>query len=414
MSIKGIHRKERAEGGRASTPWFFPLAAATLSAAVGLLLAEIVLQIWFHAPPFHYIWPPSRTMIYEPAEGTLTGISGTSRYITNAWGIRGGEFSEDQDYRILAIGGSTTEGIYLDETENWPYLLEKGINHKTGTYRVWVGNIGKSALNTRDHVYTLKTLLDECPRVDALIVMTGVNDLSAALCLDDPSKVALQLGSEEDLPDRSYYDAPEITEHTPLYKRTGLWKLAKRVELAAQLAFPDEKLDGMLTGRIISDWREHRRRAASIRETLPDLTEALSLYARELNELVDAALAQQVKPLLVTHPVLWREDLPEDLKDLLWLGGIGDFENEWGKEYYSAAALAEAMDRYNGTLLKVCGDRGLDCLDLAALIPQDGGHFFDDCHFSERGACAVAEALTRFVTGLRPVSEWVRASGQTG
>jgi lysophospholipase L1-like esterase len=100
---------------------------------------------------------------------------------------------------------------------------------------------------------------------------------------------------------------------------------------------------------------------------------------------------------------MWRRDLPPELDDLLWMGGAGDFQNERGKEYYSAAALAAGMELYNETLLETCRERRAECFDLAPLVPKDAGAFYDDVHFNEGGARKVAGALTKYLTEQRPL-----------
>lgn len=39
-------------------------------------------------------------------------------------------------------------------------------------------------------------------------------------------------------------------------------------------------------------------------------------------------------------------------------------------------------------------------VDLDPLIPKDLDHFFDDCHFTDRGSTTVAEALLPTATAI--------------
>ena len=48
-------------------------------------------------------------------------------------------------------------------------------------------------------------------------------------------------------------------------------------------------------------------------------------------------------------------------------------------------------------MLDVCREEGVDCLDLAALIPKDTSAFYDDCHFNIAGNAKVAAAVTDFL-----------------
>lgn len=77
----------------------------------------------------------------------LPGISEAGGFHTNSEGIRGDEFASEQKYRILAVGGSTTECLYLDDKEAWPYLLQTKISQSKDA-PIWVGSIGYGAATT--------------------------------------------------------------------------------------------------------------------------------------------------------------------------------------------------------------------------------------------------------------------------
>ncbi len=74
-----------------------------------------------------------------------------------------------------------------------------------------------------------------------------------------------------------------------------------------------------------------------------------------------------------------------------------------GEEFYSVSALAEAMSRVNTTLLEVCRERGIDCLDIAANLPRNSSVFYDDVHLTEEGARQFADRLSDFLLGLEPL-----------
>jgi lysophospholipase L1-like esterase len=85
---------------------------------------------------------------------------------------------------------------------------------------------------------------------------------------------------------------------------------------------------------------------------------------------------------------------------LLYFGGFGS-PAEWDKpdtKWMTQAALRRALDAYNETLLNFCAETGSRCIDLARSMPKDKRLFYDDCHFSEAGAEAVADIVAR---GLR-------------
>ena len=122
-----------------------------------LLLCEAVLQILLPSSYSngYYIWPPHLRKVFRPYQDVMPGISGESEFIVNSHGVRGDELTPQHTYRILAIGGSTTECKYLDQSETWAYLLQETINENTN-HSVWVGNAGMSGTTTRHHLTVLQ------------------------------------------------------------------------------------------------------------------------------------------------------------------------------------------------------------------------------------------------------------------
>ena len=116
------------------------LAAA--AALVSLLIAEAVVRAL--SPADSCVWPPNTVLINRPEPGTIRGVGPEARFEINSAGIRGDEFSDSRDYHILAVGGSSTECLYLDTDKAWPYALQQMLNAQLQGERVWVGNIGRS------------------------------------------------------------------------------------------------------------------------------------------------------------------------------------------------------------------------------------------------------------------------------
>jgi hypothetical protein len=155
---------------------------------------------------------------------------------------------------------------------------------------------------------------------------------------------------------------------------------------------------------MLERWREHRRHASRTLTAVPDLTAPLAEYRRNLSLIADLAAARRITLVLMTQPTLWRADLPDEARDLLWLGGVGEFQSRVGSAYYSVSVLEEAMRQFNAVVLDVCRERRLPCLDLAARIPREATMFFDDAHFTDAGTSAVVAAVTEHLRTLPPFS----------
>ena len=71
---------------------------AVISLMIALLIGEMGLRLYLPSPRKYYPRPPNIQRIYDAsAPGVLPGVEGPARYWTNSQGIRGDEFSsEDQ------------------------------------------------------------------------------------------------------------------------------------------------------------------------------------------------------------------------------------------------------------------------------------------------------------------------------
>jgi hypothetical protein len=257
-------------------------------------------------------------------------------------------------------------------------------------------------------------LLPEFPRIHAVLMLVGLNDLTVALMSSDEyvqPKAISDPGARREQARKTFVMEPGswheprtdylLAKNAAWHKRTAIWQLLKRARIVVESRFA-HRLTQDEGGLVLNAWREHRRESKHRRDDLPDLSPALAEYRRNLDAVVDAAERHSTRLVLVTQPALWRSDLSAEDEDRLWLGGIGDFQVESQRTYYTVDALRRALDRFNGVLLEVCSDRGVECLDLASRIPRTSTIFFDDVHFTEEGARAVAREIASYMKGLPP------------
>jgi len=150
-----------------------------------LLPAEGALWLWFGRdlpyPLETHLRPPRTQTLFEPDLAIIPGASAKVRFTVNRAGLRGRDLPAARaGYRILCVGGSTTECLYLDDARAWPALLEQDLTAAHPAAPVWVGNAGISGLASGDH---LRFLYESAwlARVDAVVVQAGVNDLARTL-----------------------------------------------------------------------------------------------------------------------------------------------------------------------------------------------------------------------------------------
>lgn len=164
------------------------LTLLTLSIIFTLIVCEVIVRLLFPYSVFKdgfFIWPANLTRIFHPYENVMIGITGESIFQTNSIGLRGDELLPTHTNRILTIGGSTTECLYLDQEETWPKLLQTKLNDSKHSGKVWVGNGGMSGRTTRNHLTAVRYLdLDELD-IDLIIMLVGINDFARRLAQDN-------------------------------------------------------------------------------------------------------------------------------------------------------------------------------------------------------------------------------------
>ena len=207
------------------------LLLVATSLAIGLLVGELALRLLFPTPTEYCVWMPSRTCRFEPAPTVMPGVHGPSECITDSKGLRGHEPSRDSTYRILTVGGSTTECLYLDQHETWAALLQQKLNEAQQARRVWVGNAGRGGLTTREHLLQFKHLLTPDQRIDCVVLLVGFNDLNLRLSQDTDYGPHLlkKPDAERTLLPRAFLSAPP-DRSTPYHRRTVIWRLLREAK----------------------------------------------------------------------------------------------------------------------------------------------------------------------------------------
>jgi lysophospholipase L1-like esterase len=331
----------------------------------------------------------------------MPGVDGPSRFVVDALGLRGDPQPRGDAYRILCVGGSSTECLYLDQDEAWPQLVQRELASIRPT---WVANAGRSGHTTREHVVHVEELLRGPPRFDLVLLTCGVNDLGKRLSHDrdyQPYDFARPGARDALLREAFAVGPPGPWDTRPAYKRTALWALASRWRGEW---FGDPRAQDP-AGEIYVHWRELRGATSKLRDDLPDLSSALAEFRANLGRCADACREHGVRLVLVNQACMWRADLPDELRKLLWMGGVGDYQRVAGAEYYSVAALARGMQSYNRAMAELAAERGLELVDLDAALPKDTHAFYDDVHLNEAGARSAAETIVSYLCTRAPFAE---------
>ncbi|MAE47158.1 MAG: hypothetical protein CMJ86_09735 [Planctomycetes bacterium] len=331
---------------------------------------------------------PNLTVTLHPEQGDLFGISGPSRHTTSSLGLRGPEPAPTDELHILCVGGSTTACEYLDDDETWPQLLSATFKDTP----TWVGNAGLSGHRALDHVTLLGKLLNELEDLDVVVVLAGVNDLAIAAegrDLQDPmplSTAQLQ---------RVFHAQPrDFSLWPPQETAISGWLQSMRAERWEVAALEDPAAGSYQTRRMVR--ADHLPASAS----MPSLDSALRSYEKHLTWICRAVTRRGIQPLLLTHPVLWGAQ-QEVLDERCWFGWSGAPPWKSPTAYIPLARMAEGMHAFNRSTRAVAAQENVILVDLDHLN-SDPALFYDDCHFNEAGARAVAEALAETMLNSAP------------
>ena len=402
--------------------WFCPMTTYLRGVAIKALLivtaslsaivvGEIVLRYLQPYPGKYLTWPPHLRKDFRPSPTYISGVGAYARYRINAQGIRGDELSDEQGYRVLTLGGSTTECLYQDQERTWSALLQGHLRRVKPDRKPWVGILGRSGFNTRHHVVQMRYEVPQLPRMDTITFLIGCNDLALRLIRGDaydPNCLLTGYGEQHQIR-RTFLFYPLGMGFVRDYKDTAWWRLVRslRNKSSCQLALDDY-------GASIARLRERRCKADNILDQLPDMKPALDEYARNVTTIIDLGRKLSNRMVFLTQPSLWRTDLSADEKALLWSGVAGDLDSPEGRSYYAVEALSKGMELYNNRLKEVCAQREIECLDLAAQIPKDSRYFFDDVHFTDQGSRLVADRVAAYLDGTNSRETTSRASGNAG
>jgi lysophospholipase L1-like esterase len=376
------------------------LRAALLVTSVVVVVAVCEFFARLAEPSKHYVWPPNMEKVFLPAPEHMPGIFGPSRFSINSDGIRGDELPSQSTLNILCIGGSTTECLYLDQSETWPHLVQVQLQEKLRPQQqVWIGNIGMAGRRTREHLLQMQKLLPELDRVDAVILLVGCNDIMRRLAEDDkyePDILTSQQGEDAVL-DRAFAQRPRSSSLWPPQKAAlSRYLRAAKNLVQSKLHIEDE------IGEVYQIRRARRASSTQIRNELPNMSSGLAEYSRNLSGIAQCAETRGVRLILMTQPSLYRDDLTAQEISTLWMGGIGPLSAEPGQGYYSVEALEEAFRMYNQALRTFCEEESIELIDLEAVIPKSTAVFYDDVHFTEHGAAEVASVVAEYLLSASP------------
>lgn len=355
-----------------------------LSIIIALFLLETSVRIFFKNLLINdrierIFWPANYSTILTPDSLLLPGVRNESIFTTSSIHARSREILPNDSIKIIALGGSTTECLYLDQNETWTALLEKKLN--LDSFHFWVGNFGKSGLSIIHNIEQLNILPINKKYISIVIVLVGNNDLMTFL------KHGLDHYREG------------INYENEFYFNSATYLLLKKTNnLISVITKKDMDLIQDSRGEIYKKWREYRQSADLIYNLPFDLSDALLIYKQRIKKLITLCKNANLSLLLVSQPVLYTAQLDDYSSSLVWAGGKGEFQKGKAEGYFSIESLEKGINQFNRVLIETAMEENVYFLDAASQLPKDTSVFYDDCHFNEAGSEKLAQLIYDKIT----------------
>lgn len=337
--------------------------------------AEVLLRLW---PPLGIRVQGDRLVLPTDVDDVIRGsaLPGSDTVIhvhRNHLGLRGPDLPRDTAglLRIVAVGGSTTECMYLSDGQDWPALLGAQLSREGRP--IWVNNAGLDGHSTFGHAILLDDVVLPL-RPQVVLLLVGANELGRS-----------DLGRY----DRAQWRQRSRSwpEHSAILRTWRAWRQARTVREAG-IGHRALELDGT-PAPLPPD---------SLRMQLAREQALLPRYRARLEALITLCRAEGSQPVLMTQPCIAANvmdtALARRLLDLPLLTGT------------DGRTLLERLDLINSVTRRVAEEQDLPLIDLARELPGGPAHFYDAFHFTKAGSVAVAalcaDRLTAYLSARFP------------
>lgn len=286
------------------------------------------------------------------------------RFRRNSLGFRGPDPPADFDRRLtlVAIGGSTTECLYLGEGESWPERLAARLQPRFPG--LWLDNAGLDGHTTFGHLMLLDQIVAPL-RPKLALFLIGLNDVGR----EGPKGRELATAS------------PSIV--TRLARASAvvslLQNLGRRRE-AESLGLPHRELDF----RYVRQLPANQRRARAL---LAEDARQLPAYESRVEEIVRVCREAGIEPVLLTQPALYSSAEDPDT------GARLSFLEVDERRQIHAGLAWRLLEQYNDVTRAVAARRGVLLIDVARRLPGRSRDYYDWVHFTAPGADALAELV---------------------
>jgi lysophospholipase L1-like esterase len=293
----------------------------------------------------------------------------------NSLGFRGEELPKDAaDFtKIITVGGSTTECFFISEDKAWPQVMQS--NLRKSHPKVWVNNAGLNGHSSFGHLVLMNDVIVK-NHPDYVYFLIGVNDMDRQDLNQFDNRMLID--KSVDMADNHWAKDAFLTLSKHSEVANLIYNLSKALKARNQKIFVDNVVP--LNPRDTLTIPE-----STFNSIITSQKKLLPAYQNRLLKLIEICRKNQIKPVLITQPLLlgFGKD-PITGTDL----GQSKVSNEMNGKLYWAK-----LELYNDVMRNVCREEHIDCIDLAKLLPKRSNYFYDPMHYTNEGSIRVGEIL---------------------
>jgi lysophospholipase L1-like esterase len=348
------------------------------AATVALLMAELAMRVAVGLGFFATLGDPTPPLDRKTGAG-LYYVHPYSSYAMkpgyrnehvtiNSLGFRGGEIPQKKppgEYRVVAIGGSTTFGIYQSDAWTYPLFMEKALRRDLGTDRVRVINTGLVSATTADNLHRLFTeILPLEP--DMVVLYEAFNDVVPRVFNDFSM---------------DYYHFRRVDPNQrSVLSRLLIYRLLLRA------VFPAAFYENMNLVRYI--WKFENLPDSDAEKIANFDRTSAAAFEQNMDQMIRIASANGIKVVLATFAIdkdkpNWMYYVPAEL----WPRGIAD---------------------NNDAIRRLAERHGLPLIDFSTYALGDKTMFYDSIHMTDDGSRLQAEFFARTIGPI--IADNLRAS----
>jgi GDSL-like Lipase/Acylhydrolase family len=308
-----------------------------------------------------------------PAVDREIGVS------TNALGFRGAEPPVDlaKTLGLVAIGGGTTESLYVSDGKTWPELVGRALGPCLAP--LWINNAGLDGHSTFGHRLLLERRIAGL-RPKVALFLIGLDDA----------------GRHE--PTAADGDFVAGGGRETAWGKSAAWMAERSAIVSTAL----NVLRDRQAHKLVRVQPLFQVRWAPVLTPDPGESRALMAlhgsryvpaYASRVADLVLRCRGLGIEPVLITQPALYGNVVDPETKVFL-----GTLEVDPERGLHGALAWS-ILELYNDAVRRIGREQGVLVVDLAREMPKSSRLFYDFVHFNNDGSRVVAEIVAN---RLRP------------